>query len=67
MVYQPYYEKPEHFIAASVLLPLLDTIVVALRFYGRRRQSLSLQADDWCTLVALVIALSFNLAVAILK
>ena len=48
------YITPNKFIAISVLFPLLNVIVVALRFYTRRVQRASLKSDDWLTLAALV-------------
>ena len=54
MVEQAYYQKPGQVIAAAVVLPVLDTLTVILRFYVRRRQRLPLQADDWLTVPAVV-------------
>ena len=48
------YITPNNFIVVSVLFPLLDIIVVALRFYTRRVQRVSLKSDDWLTFAALV-------------
>ena len=41
-------------LAIAIVLPLLDAIIVALRFYTRKSQNLPLQSDDWFTLAALV-------------
>ena len=54
MIQQAYYQKAEHVIAAAVILPVLDLIAVGLRFYTRRKQRISPQADDWLTIPALV-------------
>ena len=54
MVEQAYYQKPGHVIAVAVVLPVLDLSAVILRFYARRRQRLTLQADDWLTVPATV-------------
>ena len=41
-------------IAAVVVMCVLDVIVVALRFYVRRRLRQQLESDDWLALAALV-------------
>ncbi|MCJ1235653.1 hypothetical protein MMC14_003624 [Varicellaria rhodocarpa] len=59
------YITPNNFIAVSVLFPLLDIIVVALRFYTRRVQKFSLKSDDWLTLAALVVNIGIGVTLII--
>jgi hypothetical protein len=49
-----FYESPEHTFAVAVALPVINAIVVILRFYTRRKQQWTLQIDDWLTVPALV-------------
>lgn len=46
--------NPGNVIAASVLLPVLCTVTVGLRFYTRYVQKSRVLLDDWLTLPALV-------------
>jgi hypothetical protein len=46
--------KPGNVIAASVVLSVLCTVSVTLRFYTRYVQKSKLLLDDWLTLPALV-------------
>ncbi|QSZ31471.1 hypothetical protein DSL72_001036 [Monilinia vaccinii-corymbosi] len=41
-------------VVANVILAVLTTIIVSLRFYARKRSKLSLGADDWLILFCLV-------------
>ena len=41
-------------LAIAILFPLLDTAVVAARFYVRRLKKARLGIDDWSILAALV-------------
>ena len=54
-----YYQSQASILSVAIALPLLDTIAVLLRFCVRRRQRQSLLADDWLTVPALVVQLSF--------
>lgn len=67
MVEQAYYQTPGHVVAAAVVLPVLDVLVVGLRFYTRRRQRLPLQMDDWLTLPAAVCSILIAIEVPTLK
>ena len=49
-----YYQHARYNLIISIVFPILNTIVVSLRFYSRNRKKLSLQIDDWLTLPALV-------------
>ena len=53
-MYSHYYEKPGFNVAAAVVLPMVDIIAVALRFFTRRKQRLPIGIDDWLTIPALV-------------
>ena len=46
--------NPGNVIAASIVLPVLCTVTVALRFYARYVQGSKVLLDDWLTLPALV-------------
>lgn len=46
--------SPSNVIAAAVVWPPLCLIVVALRFYTRKRQGARLLIDDWLTIPAVV-------------
>lgn len=48
------YPTPNEIIAAGTVLPTLGVIIVALRFYNRRRSSAGIGLDDWLVLPALV-------------
>lgn len=48
------YENPKGIIAMSIILELLATGAVALRFVARRIKSATLLADDWLCAAALV-------------
>lgn len=49
------------FVAISTILPILALITVGLRFQARKTQRLSLNADDWVILAALVSIISLKL------
>lgn len=49
-----YYETAEHVIAASIALPIVDILAVALKFRIRRIQKHPWKADDWCLVPATV-------------
>lgn len=49
-----YYETAGHAMAASVALPVVDIIAVALKFRIRRIQKQPWKADDWCLVPATV-------------
>lgn len=49
-----YYETAEHVIAASIALPIVDILAVALKFRVRRIQKQPWKADDWCLVPATV-------------
>jgi hypothetical protein len=49
-----YYQLAPYNLAASIALPILDVVVVALRIFARRKQHLPLMIDDWLTIPALV-------------
>lgn len=54
LVMPKYYETAGHVIAASVALPVVDIIAVALKFRIRRIQKQPWKADDWCLVPATV-------------
>ncbi|KAL2278287.1 hypothetical protein FJTKL_14557 [Diaporthe vaccinii] len=56
-----HYETAAHVIAASVALPVVDILAVALKFKVRRIQKQPLKADDW----SLVPATFFTSAIGI--
>lgn len=41
-------------MAAAVMWPLICLLVVAFRFYARKRQNAKLLIDDWLTIPAVV-------------
>lgn len=41
-------------LAVSGSFTVLSTMALGLRFYGRRRQKMSLQLDDWIALFGVV-------------
>lgn len=49
-----YYDTAPHVIAASVALPVVDIIAVALKFRTRQFQKQPLKADDWLLVPATV-------------
>lgn len=49
-----YVTRPGYFIAAAILLPLLDIVFVATRFYARTKQREALKIDDWLVIPATV-------------
>jgi hypothetical protein len=46
--------NPGEFIAAAVVLPLLDTVCVALRFYSKRKRAIKYEIEDWLVVPAWV-------------
>ncbi|KAH8597902.1 hypothetical protein B0O99DRAFT_684608 [Bisporella sp. PMI_857] len=50
-----YYQNAGYNLAISIIFPMLNTLVVSARFYARKRQKMSLQADDWLTIPALIL------------
>jgi hypothetical protein len=54
-------QGPGAVLTVAILLPLLDTIAVGLRFLARKRQGHSIQTDDWLTIPALVSTLFHQL------
>ncbi|KAI1395162.1 plasma membrane protein Pth11-like protein [Hypoxylon fuscum] len=51
-VKQEYYDTPSHVIAAGVVLPLMDIVAIALRFWMRIKQRQGLKTDDWLMIPA---------------
>jgi len=49
-----FYESRGHTFAAAVALPVVNIVVVLLRFYTRKNQNWSIKIDDWLTVPALV-------------
>ncbi|EMR86668.1 putative integral membrane protein pth11- protein [Botrytis cinerea BcDW1] len=45
-------------VVANVILVVLATIIVSLRFYARKRSKVALQADDWLILFCLLFLFS---------
>ncbi|KAM0163187.1 hypothetical protein ACHAPC_005449 [Botrytis cinerea] len=45
-------------VVANVILVVLATIIVSLRFYARKRSKVALQADDWLILFCLVCSIA---------
>ena len=41
-------------VCVAVMLPIVDTVAVASRFWVRRMKKAQLKSDDWTILVALV-------------
>ena len=48
------YVGPGEVMAAGIVLPLVCTTIVGLRFYVRKTQKVSIGIDDWLTIPALV-------------
>lgn len=48
------YVNPQSVMAVGILLPVLGTIAVGLRFAYRRRHRTGLGIDDWLCIPALV-------------
>lgn len=48
------YVVPAETYAASIILPIVGTILVVLRIYARVLQKISIGLDDWLILPALV-------------
>lgn len=51
---QEYFETPGHVIAASIVVPVIDILALAIRFHLRRKLKHGLKADDWLILLATV-------------
>ena len=62
MAEQAYYQTPGHIIAMATVLPVLDILAVALRFYTRRKQRLPLKADDWLLIPAVLLTVAAGAA-----
>ncbi|KAI1101770.1 plasma membrane protein Pth11-like protein [Jackrogersella minutella] len=60
-MFQHYYQKPGHAIAAGMVLSVVDIIVVGLRFWLRRRQRLPLRSDDWLMIPATLMTLGIGI------
>ncbi|THV53661.1 hypothetical protein BGAL_0045g00200 [Botrytis galanthina] len=45
-------------VVANVILVVLATIIVSLRFYARKRSKLALKADDWLILFCLICSIA---------
>jgi len=56
------YELSKSKCAADVILPVLATSAVALRFIARKKQKVPLQGDDWFILAALLLAVGVCIA-----
>ncbi|KAJ3552566.1 hypothetical protein NPX13_g11082 [Xylaria arbuscula] len=55
-----YYETAGHSIAAGIVLSVVDTFVVALKFWTRRIQKQPLKADDWLLVPAVILAIGIG-------
>ncbi|RYC57011.1 hypothetical protein CHU98_g9196 [Xylaria longipes] len=58
---QEYFETPGHAIAASIVVPVVDLLALAIRFHIRRTLNHGLKADDWLILVATVLTLGMGI------
>ncbi|KAI0556236.1 plasma membrane protein Pth11-like protein [Xylaria curta] len=58
---QEYFETPGHVIAASIVVPVVDLLALAIRFHIRRRLRHGLKADDWLILLATVLTLGMGI------
>ncbi|KAI0975161.1 plasma membrane protein Pth11-like protein [Xylaria arbuscula] len=58
---QEYFETPGHVIAASIVVPLLDLLALAIRFHIRRKLKHGLKADDWLILLATVLTIGMGI------
>ncbi|KAI2468649.1 hypothetical protein F4781DRAFT_255364 [Annulohypoxylon bovei var. microspora] len=56
-----YYQEPEHVIGMAIVLPVIDIIVVGLRFRVRRLQKLPLKLDDWLMIPATLMTLCLGI------
>lgn len=54
-------------VVANVILVVLATIIVSLRFYARKRSKVALQADDWLILFCLVCSSFHQLIMCIIN
>ncbi|KAJ0120490.1 hypothetical protein J7T55_015219 [Diaporthe amygdali] len=59
-----YYETAAHVIAASVALPVVDILAVALKFKVRRIQKQPLKADDWSLVPATLLTLAIGIVLS---
>ncbi|KAI0508977.1 hypothetical protein F5B22DRAFT_649477 [Xylaria bambusicola] len=55
-----YYETATHSIAAGVVLSIVDTFVVSLKFWTRRIQKQPLKADDWLLVPATILTVGIG-------
>lgn len=55
-----YYETAGHSIAAGVVLSLVNTFSVALKFWTRRIQRQPLKADDWLLVPAAILSIGIG-------
>ncbi|MCJ1396026.1 hypothetical protein MMC18_008913 [Xylographa bjoerkii] len=55
-----FYNSPFAVVAVGIILPVLDAVAVALRFYTRRLQRLPLLIDDWLTIPALILSIGLG-------
>ncbi|KAI1275617.1 plasma membrane protein Pth11-like protein [Xylaria sp. FL0933] len=58
---QEYFETPGHVIAASIVVPVVDLLALAIRFHIRRKLKHGLKADDWLILLATVLTLGMGI------
>ncbi|KAI1196094.1 hypothetical protein F5X97DRAFT_224956 [Nemania serpens] len=60
-VKQEYFETPGHVIAASIVVPVIDVLALAIRFHLRRRLKHGLKADDWLIFLATALTLGMGI------
>ncbi|KAI1743832.1 hypothetical protein F4680DRAFT_444529 [Xylaria scruposa] len=58
-----YITEPGYVISAAILLPLLDIIAVALRFWARTKYREAIKADDWLMLPATILVTAIGISV----
>ncbi|KAI0967859.1 plasma membrane protein Pth11-like protein [Xylaria arbuscula] len=60
---QEYFQTPGHAVAVAVILPLLGSVALTLRFWVRTKQRQKLKMDDWLTIPALLLTWGISVAV----
>jgi O-antigen/teichoic acid export membrane protein len=54
------YVSPGNVLAAGIILPILNILFVALRFYVRRTQKERIGIDDWLSIPSAVLSHVFS-------
>ncbi|KAI1758263.1 plasma membrane protein Pth11-like protein [Xylaria castorea] len=61
--HQEYYQSPGHVIAVGAILPLIDIVIVSMRFWVRKKQGQAVKLDDWLMVPATLFTIGIGISV----